>query len=236
LDKLKKQLTKIPGARILDIATGKGSFIEMIMQLSDTYSEIIGIDSSSKAIEMANNSISDSKVTFAKMDINKMTFEQNSFDIVCLSNSMHHMGDINDCIDKMIKMVKPDGIILFNEMISDNKDEKQNTHTYMHHFWAEIDRLKDVVHKETMERQEILDVFNNHPNVLIDQTWDLEFGEEQELTKETYDWLKNTLDRSLDRIKDHPDYKLFEKRAQQLKKRLDTVGFRAATQIILVAK
>jgi len=236
LEKLKGYLAKVKSPRILDIATGKGSFIEIIRYICDDYSEIIGIDNSPKAIEMANRNIKEPRVSFIQMDINEITFEKNSFDIVCLSNSIHHMNNINDCIDKMSEMVKPGGILLFNEMISDNSDEAQMTHTYIHHFWAEIDRLNGVVHKKTMKKQEILDVFTSNTKVLIDQTWELIFEDEEEITKEAYDWLKNTLEKSLDRIKGFDEYPELEKRAQELEVRLDTIGFKPATQVIVVVK
>lgn len=232
---LKEQLSKFKGARILDIGTGRGSFIQMIMAVNNDYTEIIGIDNSDKVIEMAEKSFSDSRISFRKMDVDDMTFDKNTFDVVCLSNSMHHMSDINDCIDKMAEMLKDDGILIFNEMISDNKDDMQMTHTYMHHFWAEIDRLSGVVHKETMTRQEILDVFNYHPKVNVIRSWDVDYDEQQELSKEEYDWLKNTLDKSLERVKDHLDFKDYEYRVQQLKKRLDDIGFKSATQVIVIA-
>lgn len=236
MERLKKLLDSKSGARILDTATGRGSFIDLIMKLDDNYSEIIGIDISEKAIEMAKNSIKDSKVSFKLMDINNMTFKKHSFDIVCLSNSLHHMSDMNNCIDNMLDMVKPKGILLFNEMISDNEEEAQNTHTYMHHFWAEIDRVNNVVHNETMKKQKLLDVFTGHQRIKIESVWELEFAEEQEINEEAYVWLNNTLDNSLDRVKGHKDYKKFKVQAEQLKTRLSKIGFKPATQVIIVAK
>lgn len=236
MEKLKKLLAEFKNTRILDIATGRGSFIEIIMQLSDNYSKIIGIDNSPKAIETAVQGIIEPRVSFAQMDVNEMTFEKHSFDIVCLSNSMHHMTDINECIKQMCEMVKPEGILLFNEMISDNIEEKQMTHTYIHHFWAEINRLNGVIHNETMKKQEIIDIFKNNKKVKIDSFWELKSEEENEISQEETEWLKGTLVKSLEAIKDHPDYQRLKVKAKQLEERIDGIGFKAATQMVFIIK
>ena len=236
MEKFKKILTHFKSPRILDIATGGGAFIGMITSLADDFSEIIGIDNSSKAIESAKKSFTDEKIKFIEMGIEEMSFEKNSFDIVCLSNSMHHMSDLDDCISKMMEMLKPDGVLLFNEMYSDNQDKQQMTHTHMHHFWAEIDTINGVVHNETMKRQEIIDVINNHAKTMVVDSWDLDYGEKQELKKEDYDWLKGILDNYLEKVKDHEKYEEFNLKANILKERLDSIGFLLATQLLTVAK
>lgn len=234
MNKLKEYLEKHDEARILDIATGPGSFIAVIMQLSDSFSEIIGIDHQEKAVEAAGKNFQDTRISFTKMDIDDMTFDEKSFDIVCLSNSLHHMNDINDAIDKMVRMVKPGGILVFNEMIRDNEDDRQMTHTYFHHFWAEINRTNGIVHKETMTRREIFDTLNGHHATNLMESWEMESPETEEIPPEAVGYLKGTLDKSLESVKDHPDYEKFAKRADELKTRLDNVGFASATQILTV--
>lgn len=236
MEKLKNYLSKLNNPRILDIATGRGSFIGLLAHLYDGYSEIVGIDNNPKAVEAGIKSFDDSRISFECMDACEMTFDKHSFDIVCLSNSMHHMEDIKSTISKMCEQVKPGGILLFNEMISDNKNENQMTHTHFHHFWAEVNRANGIVHNETMTQQEIVGIFDGHPDIKLMESWEMQVPEAGELPKEAYDQIKATLTKSLEAVKDHAEYKKFKARANELEELLDRVGFASATQILVIAE
>lgn len=235
MERLKKILDSKNTLRILDLATGVGSFIHIISNLTNKYDEIIGIDTSERAIEAAKKNFSDDRITFLKMDALDMSFEDNSFDIVCLSNSLHHILDIKKTISEMERVLKPGGFLLFNEMFSDVEDPEQLTHVKMHHFWAEIDRLNNVIHNETMQRKEIIDTLIDNSNLNIIEKWNM-VTEEQELTKENYEWLKKTLDSSLDRVSESSQFKYFKDKSKVLKERLEEIGFKSATQLVVVMK
>ncbi len=236
MEKFKKIFESYESPRILDIATGGGTFVGMISEVCSNFSEIIGIDLIERAIEAANKNFNDERIKFKVMDINKMTFEKHSFDIVCLSNSIHHMENATDSIEKMLEMLKPEGILLFNEMYSDSENEKQLTHTYMHHFWAKIDRSMGVVHKETMKRQEIIDLLNGVARCKVKESWTLDHGEEQVLTEDDYKWLKGSLVKSLERVKEHEDFDAFTKTSNELQERLEDIGFLSASQLLSIVE
>lgn len=234
MEKLKEILNGYNKPSILDIATGVGSFISIITQLTENYSKIIGIDNNPRAIEAAGKNFENPKVSFLLMDAADMKFDKHSFDIVCLSNSMHHMKDINSVINKMAEVVKPNGILLFNEMISDNEDEQRMTHTYFHHFWAEVNRANGIVHDETMTKQEILNVFTNHKGICLKTAWEMQVPDEGDLPDEAYAQLRATLDRSLDAVKDKSNFAYYKETADKLRERLETIGFKSAVQILAV--
>lgn len=236
MEKLKNYLSKLDNPRILDIATGRGSFIGLLVHLYDGYSGIVGIDHNPKAVEAAKKGFKDTRITFQHMDACDMSFEKNSFDVACLSNSMHHIENIESVISKMTELVNPGGILLFNEMISDNKEEKQMTHTHFHHFWAEVNRANGITHNETMTRQEIMNIFADHPDIIVTASWDLQMPEMDELPKEAYDQIKGTLVSSLESVKEHQEYDKFTARAKELEELLDNVGWASATQIITIAE
>ena len=236
MEKLKDYLGKYKAARILDIATGQGSFIAIIAHLYDDYSEIIGIDHQERAVEAAKRNFKDKRISFMKMDSDEMNFKKHSFDIVCLSNSLHHMKDIDKSISDMANMVKPEGILILNEMISDNDDEKQMTHTYFHHFWAETNRVNGIIHNETMTHREILNILENHPGIKLEEAWKMNMPEQGEIPAEAYEHLKVSLDKSLEAVKKHPEYERFNLKAEELKTRLDNIGFKSATQILAIAR
>ncbi|MCK8058562.1 class I SAM-dependent methyltransferase [Fusibacter sp. A1] len=236
MERLKRLITDIHPKKIVDLATGNGSFIQTLLSMDIDFDSIIGIDSSITAIEAAKKAVIHDKVTFMQMDIEDITLQKYSFDAVCLSNSIHHMQDLNKCIGIMTELIRPGGILLFNEMYSGSLNQQQVTHTLIHHFWAEIDRANNIVHNETLDRKEIIKAIKGHERIGEVDIWNLEVTDQKPLKPEDYVLLKDTLVKSLDRVKDHKDFEKFEIKAAMLEKRLDTIGFLPAPQIIVVAK
>ncbi|MDT8336924.1 MAG: class I SAM-dependent methyltransferase [Candidatus Izemoplasmatales bacterium] len=108
MEKLKKYLKRYPNAEILDIGTGRGDFIALIDYLYQDY-----------LLQMNQKAFKDNpKIKFVEDDIKKTNFSNDSFDIVCLSNTLHHLPDIEATLKQMKKVVKPEGIIIINEMTS----------------------------------------------------------------------------------------------------------------------
>jgi demethylmenaquinone methyltransferase/2-methoxy-6-polyprenyl-1,4-benzoquinol methylase len=93
---------------ILDVATGTGS---LAVELSDSAKRVVGIDLSSKMLEVAEKKIKNDNLTFLQMDACKMKFEDEEFDIVTISLGLHDMPpEIRTLVLKEIKRVlKKDG-------------------------------------------------------------------------------------------------------------------------------
>ena len=113
----KELLACIPGGRILDVATGNGNFVSFLLEGLPAFDEIVGIDTSEKAGTAFNETFKDQPhVRFEKMDAAKMDFPKASFDIVCISNSLHHMSDPEPVLDEMKRVLKPGGHFFVAEM------------------------------------------------------------------------------------------------------------------------
>jgi len=240
MKRLSKALKDKSNAKILDIATGVGNFISLIQELTDDYRSILGIDTSTKAIERASSSFSDNRITFEVMDITDPGLKNNSFDIICLSNSLHHLNDLPEILNKMKDLLKKDGTIIINEMYSDVEDEQQYTHVLLHHFWAEIDRLNGVCHNETYKRQEIIDIIKGEYKSSNIEYWDLERetfdDEDSTMNEEMNTQLKGSIDMCLKRIEGIVDFNKYKDRGDVLKKRIENIGFKSAPQLILSIK
>lgn len=236
LENFKSILSGLSEASILDVGTGRGNFIQQIIRVYDDYSEIIGIDTTLKSIETARNNFGDEKIQFVQMDAEDMKFKDDSFDVVCLSNSLHHLKDIGTTIAEMKRVLKPNGILVFNEMYRDNQDEKQLTHVYLHHFGAEIDRIHDVPHNETYKREEIIQTLTKEAGFEVLKSWDLDVPNSEELTEEDMKDLMESIDRTLERVKESSEFYKYEMKAEKLKERLKKVGFKGATQLMVVLK
>ena len=77
--------------------------------------------------------------------------EDNSFDIISLSNSLHHLENPKEIFAEMERVLAQYGIIIINEMISDGLSKRQKSHLKLHHFAAEVDRALGGTHNETFK-------------------------------------------------------------------------------------
>jgi len=234
MEKLKRLLNAFESPKILDVGTGTGAFIGMISQMYDGYSEIVGIDLLERAINAAEENFKDNdRIKFKVMDINKMEYDENYFDIVILSNTLHHLSDIKKTMEQMEKYVKKGGIILINEMVSNDLNKAQLSHKYVHHLAAEVDRTFGELHNDTFTNIEILETLKENSSFQIKDAWDFQGSAHNEPSDELIEFFQNTLDRLVAKAKDE-DKKYFEKKTVKIIKHIKTHGFESATPLVVV--
>lgn len=236
MNKLEVLLNEKSNSKILDVGTGSGNFITIISQLTDKFSEIIGIDLISSAIEGCKGSFKDKRINFFKMDALNMEFEDDSFDFVCLSNSLHNLSDINATLVEMERVLKPGGALVFCEMVSNNLEKNQKSHLLLHHFAAEIDRERGNIHNETLSSDDILKLLEENSSLSIKDAWDLTYLRKDTNTKEEMDWLYKTLDCIIEQVKESDKFDYFAKKAETIKEYIRKHGFQSATSQIVVLK
>jgi ubiquinone/menaquinone biosynthesis C-methylase UbiE len=221
-------------SKILDVGTGNGNFIKLIVSMTDSFEEIIGIDEMEIAVSASSKNFDDERISFQLMDGYKMDFDDDSFDLVCLSNTLHHLDDIKGLFREMERVLKPGGFILLNEMMANGLSKKQKTHMKIHHFAASIDRINGDVHNETMKAVDILKTLQENSELTIKDAWNLEVDRPSNNTKEEIDWLCSTVDRIVEKVQDHQDYHSFVKEGEKIKKYIKKVGFDSATQLMVI--
>lgn len=234
MEKFKGLLERENKKRFLDLGTGRGSFINLINSLYSDYDEFIGIDTSENVIKMASESNKLEKVEFEVMDATETDFEDSSFDVICLSNSIHHIPNITPIFTEMKRLLKSDGFIVINEMIADELDEKQTSHKLLHHFAAKLDRINEIFHDETYERKELIDILKSSPFTIAD-TWDLEFPEQPAPTEDELEGLITTVDRLLDRMSEDIKEK-YQDEGEEIKKYIKENSFSGATSVLTILK
>jgi len=232
MKRLKEILEKIEAPTILDIGTGSGQFVSMITGVCGHYKKIVGIDTLDRAIDAANKNNSNDRITYKVQDV--MTMDE-KFDIVCLSNSLHHFENPKAIIDKMIDLTHSGGKIIIQEMYQDHQTDEQMSHVKLHHFWAKIDRLTGNVHNDTFFKSEIIGHLSHDKLKLVD-VWDVDFGEKYVYTSEDFAFLKNSIYNSLKKIESLNEYTTLKKTGEILDKRLDEVGFDSATELMIVTE
>jgi ubiquinone/menaquinone biosynthesis C-methylase UbiE/uncharacterized protein (UPF0335 family) len=227
-------LNKGHNKRILDIGTGTGEFLGLIHHLYQDYDQMIGIDASSRMIDMANTRNQHDKISFQVMDASNLEFKDDSFDLVTLSNSLHHLDDIPGILSEMKRVVKKDGYILINEMISNKLDAMQESHKLLHHFAAKIDRLNGDTHRETYTDSEILSIVKD-TGLQMDDFWYLEVERRKTNTKEELEHITNLINRVFERVPEENKNDLLEEK-NRIEEYIKSNGYDGATSLLVVLK
>lgn len=234
MKKFQAFLMKNKKAKILDVGTGNGNFIHTITNLSDDFSEITGIDNSAGAIAAGRESFSDSRIHFLQMDALHMTFENDTFDMVCLSNSLHHLEHMAQSFQEMERVLKPGGYFILSEMVSNDLTVTQRSHMLMHHYAAEVDRAKGIFHDVTYSNQRILEILHKNCTLGVVDSWILDYPRSEALSQEGMDWLFDTIDRVQKRVEQMEEFDYFQQKADEVKTYITRNGFESATQIMVI--
>ncbi len=123
---LLKKIGSVAGKKILCIGCGSGDECNELKNLGA--SEVVGVDLSPEFIKIAKESFP--ALEFHQMDMENLSFETNSFDIVVSSLTIHYVPSWQKTLGEIYKVLKPDGraVISTNHPIrfgSEIKREKE---------------------------------------------------------------------------------------------------------------
>ncbi len=153
-----KKLSHYDAGKVLDAATGRGDFINVIKQHFKSYDQIIGIDQSEAAIKQAQKLFPENNIELYKMNLEKLSYADSYFDTVTISNSLHHLEHPEKVFTELFRVLRPGGMLVMVEMYKDGKQTAaQQTHIEMHHWFASIDTLNKAFHRETYLKDELAD-------------------------------------------------------------------------------
>lgn len=237
MEQLEFYLTKNQSKKVLDIGTGVGNFIYLLTQAMKSYDEIIGIDTSARAVELAQSYFpNQDKIKFAVMDAKQLEYPDYYFDVVCLSNSLHHLNETQPIFNEMERVLKPDGLILIHEMISNPLTQQQVSHKLIHHFSAEIDRLLGLTHDETYTKEEIEEKLKLYSSCELEDAWVPIHKEKHHFGSEEIEQIIQSLDQMLNRISDREQLPYFKQKAESIKSHIKEHGFDLATQYMFILR
>lgn len=159
---MRAKLGSISGGKVLDIATGSGDFINVLMKTLKDYDSFVGIDISEKDLESAKKRLKDQPVELLEMNAESLEFNDNSFDTVSMAYSLHHLNRIDKVLTEMQRVLKPGGNLIIQEEFRDgSQTEAQKTNLLQHTWDAEIDTLLGKTHRKTFTKHEIKELVSH---------------------------------------------------------------------------
>jgi ubiquinone/menaquinone biosynthesis C-methylase UbiE len=223
-------LCSVKAVNILDVATGRGDFLLLLHENLGSFGCGIGIDVKPSE-EWKSDKFSELPITFQQMDASKLDFADASFDLVSISNSLHHLPDPCLTLAEMVRVLKPGGHFIVYEMYTDHQTTEQQTHTLLHQWWGKVDTASGICHRSPYTRQELIKLIECSDL----ENWQL--LEDVDLTGDRFDpEMLAILDKNIDNyLAKTKDADLINE-GVSLRQRLQTVGFQSATELFALAE
>jgi SAM-dependent methyltransferase len=226
-------LANIPAGRVLDVATGGGGFIHFLLEGLKDFTEIIGVDNNERAEAAFDEAFKDKpNIRFQKTDAAYLDFDSDSFDLVCVSNSLHHFDDPQAVLRQMERVLRPGGHMLVSEMYCDGQTETQMTHVHLHHWWAAVDTVNGVTHHQTYQRGQLVGLVSSLGLKEL-ALYDLSDLDNDPKDPEISAELHPVFERYINRAEGHPD---LQSRGEELRQRVAEIGFHSATTLVIVGR
>ena len=93
IDSFQEVLGTIDGGKILDIASGAGQFIDVLVGSLGSWEHMTGLDLNEEIMQEARQKFDGDKFLFVTGSAMDIPFEPGSFDLVCMSKGLHHVPD-----------------------------------------------------------------------------------------------------------------------------------------------
>ena len=224
-------LGTISGGHVLDVAAGRGRSILTLMENLNDFTEFTAIDTVDNTSESEDDILKHEKVNFVPMDAQSMDFADNAFDTVSISHSLHHLTDASKVLDEMVRVLKPAGNLIIDEMYRDHQTEKQLVVVYLHDWWADIDTLLGINHNHTLSRHELIAMIDllSLSDIRYADIINNEYKE-----SELIQIGERGIDQYYQRAQDLPNLNDIKVRGDGLRQRLHNVGAQLATTLLAV--
>ena len=221
--------------KVLDIGTGAGDFIKLLSPSFPVGTKITGIDMSEEALAGARLEITSPDVEFLRMEGEELNFPDGSFDVVCLSNAMHHLASTEKTFAEMKRVVKPEGWILIAEIVSDQLNEAQENQKMWHHFKSYVDRKSGITHRETWTESEVIEIIQSS-GILPVLTFPFNRMAEPVTDSEKLQHWTNLFAGNLALLEGQPEYQEKAALFGKYQERIKLHGFQLARQVVVVGQ
>jgi len=217
---------------VLDVGTGKGGFIPVLQKIFPN-SHITGVDPDCQSLEIARQEYP--QYDFVEMNAERLMFDDNSFDVVSISMALHHLPKVKRGLKEIKRVVREEGWIIINEMISNQLNEAQEVHKMYHHFRSRIDRIMGTYHRKSFTKETILQLLKEadiHIQFFFEHKKKVNLAADIAWVEERV----RKMQEMLEMIKGRKEYELMKPEIENFRKRALQYGFQPATNLLVVGR
>lgn len=229
---IKSQLPGLGVGRALDVGARLGEFSIKLAGAMPAGSEVIGLDSDEQTVAQANEQFHGSGIVFRVGDGANIGEPDGSFDVVAISNTLHHICCWEAVPDEMYRVLKPGGCFVVNEMFCDGQNPAQQTHFAQHTLEARIDCLTGGYQRATWTKGELLEMLSRLP---LDEVRVTEYLEDPEQDKKLE--VKNAgLLQAAEKLAGRPEYEEIRSEAVRVQQLFRDRGIQRCTQLFYAGR
>lgn len=152
---LQETLSPIRVYSALDVGCGQGAFTRTLANTLGSVEQIIGIDPDKDSLDEARNLTDDRRISYRLLSGYSMPYGAGRFDLVAISDALHHVPDPSRLLSLMLGVLAPNGWLVVQELVSDGLSRAEENGRDLHHFKSQIDRLNGRAHNPTFTRDEL---------------------------------------------------------------------------------
>lgn len=230
---LKAYLPGLEPGLALDVGTRLGEFAFTLAEAMPEGSTVIGLDNDPATVAQAEEKNGGKGIRFQVGDGARLEFADNTFSLVALSNTLHHIEDYDAVLNEMLRVLKPGGYFLINEMFSDNQNEAQQTHFAQHTLEARLDMLSGAFQRPTWKKAEIVAILDRLP---LHDVQTLELTEEPEMDKKLASKTAKLPEAVEKKAAGSPEYEALLAEAKRIQARYAETGIQRCTQLTYIAR
>ena len=234
LSELRSYLENACVGHLLDVATGEGDFLRFVLDSVASFDSATGLEPSKERLAIAKNKLFPYKVDLVLGNVRKIPFEENYFDFVTVSNSVHHFEQPVKSIQSMMRVLVSGGRLLINETVCDGLNRAQESHLEYHTLKADIDTAKGIYHRHSYTREEIFELVRE---AHVDVEKIIIAADEPTLlnSKEKIWQFSHKIDDMIASAGELPQKHSFESRGWALKEKILADGFQLPPQVTMIA-
>lgn len=228
-------MDNVKGNKVLDIGTGNGDFLKFIIDNCSMITSAIGIDVKDSILKSARENLNDTRIKFINAKCDLLPFEDNSFNIIGISNVLHHLRHKQICIGEISRVLCQGDFILVNEQIPDIRSEKQKVYHLSHNFGIDIDEQLGLDHFPIYSKTQIESLFPVTEFRVIDTAeYAIEISDEE--MKETIPHIISHHNNSLQKFKHSTHYIEYKNRFMEIQSLLNSIGFAQPCHFFMLLK
>jgi ubiquinone/menaquinone biosynthesis C-methylase UbiE len=229
---LGRSLNRLSAVNVLDVATGAGFFAETLKNNLNSWQTITGIDQ--KPFDEKTHALfTQPGMNYRQMPAEHLDFAAASFDLVAISNSLHHFPQPELVLAEMKRVLKPNGIFVIFEMFNDMKTAPQLNAVHLHQWWGKINTAKGIYHNPHYNRADIIALLENTLPACWQYT-DIEPEGDDPFEPELMDFIKKNIEQYCGMARGLPDEGELIREGQSLLEAIRNQGHLSATELLAI--